>query len=359
MKEKYCFEQNQKKKDVLVSVIAPCYNVEKYLQSCIESIINQTYTNLEIIFVNDCSTDNTSNILSEYAKKDNRIRIVNNAVNSGASPSRENGYNQSSGEWICFIDSDDALDPRAIEMWMDEVDEETDIIAGKFINIKDKDFEKYVCGDVNNSEVLTLQHENIMKHLGRFSQIEVSDSTWGKVFRRSLFEKSNAVQYKEKYPLAYFEDTVLAVSLLIAARKMKIINQYLYLYRVVANSMSHANGINKIEITRQRLIVFDTVLQWYENDDALLHGVECQLLQAIKLWYLVRKHYGKKSTDLQLAERMFDKWYKKYRTIKGKKSVTSSIVTLLFSMNKQLCCILVCELWLNYLGFVMHDIKKY
>ena len=123
--------------------------------------------------------------------------------------------------------------------------------------------------------------------------------------------------------------------------------------------MSHANGINKIEITRQRLIVFDTVLQWYENDDALLYGVECQLLQAIKLWYLVRKYYGKKSSDLQLVENIFDKWYEKYKTLKGKKRITSNIVISLFRMNKQLCCTFVCKLWFGGAGFWANGIKKY
>ena len=338
MKDNHNDMQNLKMNNTLVSVIVPCYNVEKYLRSCLDSITNQTYTNLEIILVNDCSTDNTLNILSEYAKKDKRIKIVNNIVNSGASQSRENGYNNSNGDWICFIDSDDALNPKAIERWIDVVDEETDIVAGKFISVKEQTFEEYIWSEDNNVEVLTYEHKEIMEHLGRFSQMEVSDSTWGKIIRRSLFQKSNALQYKEKFPFAYFEDTVLSPSLFLVTKKMKIINDYLYLYRVVANSMSHANGINKIEITRQRLIVFDTVLQWYENDDALLYGVECQLLQAIKLWYLVRKYYGKKSSDLQLVENIFDKWYEKYKTLKGKKRITSNIVISLFRMNKQLCC---------------------
>ena len=294
-----------KEQNDLVSVIVPCYNTEKYVKTCIESIINQTYKNLEVVLVNDCSKDGTLEILNEYARIDNRITIVNNTVNSGASPSRENGYNNSHGEWICFIDSDDALNPKAIEIWMSEADESVDILAGKFKRIDEKEFEKYVWQQIDDIKSKVFEHEEIMKHLGIFAKMEVSDSTWGKIFRRCLFEKSNAFQYKEEYPLTYFEDTVLTPSLLVVGRKMKIIDEYLYLYREVSNSMSHANGSDKIEITWQRLLVFDKVLDWYDYNQSFLFAIECELLQAIKLWYLLRKYYGKNSKKLAITEKIF------------------------------------------------------
>ena len=181
-----------KSNDTLVSIISPCYNVGKYLRKCLESIINQTYTNLEIILVNDCSTDNTLDILLEYEKKDKRIKIINNTQNLGASPSREKGYNNSTGDWICFVDSDDALNPKTIETWLDTVDEETDIVAGKVKNLKDKEFDEYICNMHDRLEIIEFGHREIMEHLGMFLKMDVSDSTWGKIFRRDLFEKSKA-----------------------------------------------------------------------------------------------------------------------------------------------------------------------
>lgn len=97
-----------------VSVIIPVYNVEKYLPKCLDSVINQTYADLEIICVNDGSPDNSSAILEEYAKKDNRIKIINQE-NTGLSGARNTGIKASTGDYIVFLDSDDWMDTEAIE----------------------------------------------------------------------------------------------------------------------------------------------------------------------------------------------------------------------------------------------------
>ena len=97
-----------------ISIIIPIYNTAKYLPKCLDSIINQTYQNIEIILVNDGSTDNSSKIIQEYAKKDQRIIIINQK-NSGQSAARNTGLKQASGEFISFIDSDDTVDKTFIE----------------------------------------------------------------------------------------------------------------------------------------------------------------------------------------------------------------------------------------------------
>lgn len=359
MKDSFGDAKNRKKDSVLVSVIVPCYNAEKYLKSCVDSIINQTYKNLEIILVNDCSKDNTEAILSEYTKKDRRIKVVNNIQNSGASKSRENGYNNSNGDWICFVDSDDALSPRAIEKWISQVDEETDIIAGKFISVKEQEFENYVWDGNNDSKVFVLDHHEIMEYLGRWMEIDVSVATWGKLYRRDLFEKANTFQYKDTLPQMYFEDTMLLPALCVASRRMKIVNQYLYLYRLVENSLSHENGSGKVARTIQQLKASDIVLQWYEPNGAYVHAIELELLQSIKVWYLVGKYYGKNSEYIKYAQDIFNKWYKQYKALDGPKKVTARIVITLFRLNKELCRILICELWFGRIGFLLNGIKEY
>lgn len=93
----------------LISVIIPVYNVEKYLDECIESITNQTYKNLEIVLVDDGSIDNSGKICDEYAKKDNRIKVIHKE-NKGVSSARNEGLKKSSGNWISFVDADDWLE---------------------------------------------------------------------------------------------------------------------------------------------------------------------------------------------------------------------------------------------------------
>ena len=98
----------------LVSVIIPAYNAEKFLSQCVESIINQTYRNIEIIIVNDGSRDNTAEIAKECAKKDSRVKLINKE-NGGVTSARLKGVQEASGEWIGFVDSDDEIEPEMYE----------------------------------------------------------------------------------------------------------------------------------------------------------------------------------------------------------------------------------------------------
>lgn len=110
-----------------VSIIVPIYNAEKYLSICLDSILGQTYTNLEIILVNDGSSDGSSKVLKQYAGKDNRIKIITQH-NQGVSTARNNGIKACSGEWICFADADDILQPDYVEYLLSLAkDNDTDI----------------------------------------------------------------------------------------------------------------------------------------------------------------------------------------------------------------------------------------
>lgn len=97
-----------------ISVIVPVYNVGKYLEECLESLVNQTLENIEIICVNDGSTDNSLNVLNEYRKKDKRITVVNKA-NGGVSSARNIGLRIARGEYIAFVDADDIAEKRLCE----------------------------------------------------------------------------------------------------------------------------------------------------------------------------------------------------------------------------------------------------
>ena len=99
----------------LVSVIVPVYNAEKFLIETINTVLNQTYSNWELILVDDCSTDNSAEIIEQYMKKDERINIYNNNENSKAAISRNNGISLAAGRFICFLDADDLWDSKKLE----------------------------------------------------------------------------------------------------------------------------------------------------------------------------------------------------------------------------------------------------
>ena len=104
-----------KNENIKISIIIPVYNVEPYLRECLDSVINQTLKEIEIICIDDCSTDNSYQILEEYAKKDSRIIVLKNEKNSGQGPSRNRGIKISNGEYIFFMDSDDYISPNFVD----------------------------------------------------------------------------------------------------------------------------------------------------------------------------------------------------------------------------------------------------
>ena len=131
-----------------ISVIVPVYNVEQYLERCVESIVNQTYKNLEIILVNDGSTDNSGELCDELAKKDNRIKVVHKE-NGGLSDARNNGERESTGEYIIFIDSDDYIHHEMLNTLYNQiVEKNADVSICGVMNVYSNS-ETPQCSDIN------------------------------------------------------------------------------------------------------------------------------------------------------------------------------------------------------------------
>ncbi|WP_198294937.1 glycosyltransferase family 2 protein [Brachyspira pilosicoli] len=161
---------------IKVSVIVPVYNVEDYLIECLTSIINQTLKEIEIICIDDCGTDNSINILKEYAKKDDRIRIISHKENKGLGPARNTGIKESKGEYISFIDSDDYISKDYLEnLYNTIIKYDTDIVST--INIK------RVVG-----EAISLYSININKYLSIFQ----------KIFKKNHFEGISNANIKDE-----------------------------------------------------------------------------------------------------------------------------------------------------------------
>ena len=114
-----------------ISIIIPVYNTEKYLKRCLESVCNQTLKDIEIICINDASSDNSIAILKEFEKKDNRIKVINLDKNEGASVARNLGIEVSRGEYLGFIDSDDCVDPDFYEkLYSKAKSKNADVVKG-------------------------------------------------------------------------------------------------------------------------------------------------------------------------------------------------------------------------------------
>ena len=180
---------------MLISVVLPIYNVEKYLKRCLESVVNQTYKNLEIILVNDGSTDSCLQICEEYAKCDNRIKLINKK-NSGLGMARNTGIDNANGEYICFFDSDDYIKLDTIEKLYRKIEKEMpEIICFGFNRVStdgkitDKNIPNMKKNMFKNEEIVNeflpeLISEN--PKTGKASGLNMS--AWGAIYSMNLIK---------------------------------------------------------------------------------------------------------------------------------------------------------------------------
>lgn len=219
-------------KNKLVSVIVPVYNVEKYLKECLQSLLNQTYYNLEIILVNDGSTDSSSSICDEYANKDSRI-IVIHKENGGLSSARNAGLNKSTGDYVFFLDSDDLLQNNAIELLYNCLNEDESSI----VMCELEKFKKTYHFDSRNiivSEFTPINYFN--------SILELNSNTYacGCLIPKKIIGKHRFINNR------YFEDMGIMYYLYHNCCKIFKINLKLYKYRFNPNSIIHTINVKKV-----------------------------------------------------------------------------------------------------------------
>ena len=194
-----------------ISVIIPIYNVEKYLRKCLDSIINQSFTDIEIICINDGSTDNCLQILKEYANKDNRIIIISQE-NQGPGPARNRGLEIAKGEYISFIDPDDWVSLNFYESLYGEAKKfDCDIVKGRRVDVfTDKPVIKEVLPRVQRSKIIT-------SNIFAFSWLSC-------IYKSELIKKYNIIFPNTKC----YEDMAFLMAFLSVAEKYSISKQSIY-----------------------------------------------------------------------------------------------------------------------------------
>lgn len=207
-----------------ITVIIPVYNVEPFLKKCLESVINQTYKNLEILLINDGSTDDSLNICNSFAQKDERIKVVSK-TNGGQSSARNVGISMMTGDFVSFIDSDDWLDMKMYEMLMHYMNlYDADVSVCQAFYCYDNKKIKAECDD---GKVYQLDgYYNMLGHILPYQQPFMKFQAWNKLYKGELIKD---VRFKEGqvYEEIDFERNVLK-----NARKAVCFNIPLYYYRV-------------------------------------------------------------------------------------------------------------------------------
>jgi len=211
---------------MMISVIIPVYNMEKYLRQCLDSVINQTYKNLEIICVNDASTDSSLAILEEYAAKDNRIKIVNNEKNSKLGSSRNNGMKVAAGEWIHFLDADDYMELDAYEKLAEITEKYNDL---DLIHFYWREFYTEDCFIKNEKKA----NPDFADRLVQISDENLMDVKWAEQVWVKLYSKKFIDEFGLKFnDYACFEDMEYSAETLLHIRNVYFMDEILINYRV-------------------------------------------------------------------------------------------------------------------------------
>lgn len=237
-----------REKQPVVSVIVPVYNVEKYLKDCIDSILVQTYTNLEIILVNDGSTDNSYGICEAYAAQDHRVVVIDKE-NGGVSTARNAGLDAASGDCVVFVDSDDKIAPAMIETLVKECSAENVAVAVGFIRFTDGE---KVCetGEYGKKDCSDIR---------LFTQSRSGMFPWGMIYSRAVIEKLH-LRFDTK--LGYVEDVVFNTCYLSEMVGLIFLSAKMYYYRQNPTSIT-SRCYDKRWQVESWFLARQSIFQWF------------------------------------------------------------------------------------------------
>lgn len=228
--------------DPLISIIIPVYKVEPYLRKCVDSVLVQTYTNLEIILVDDGSPDNCGKICDEYAEKDKRVKVIHKE-NGGLPQARKSGFDISIGEYILNVDSDDFIENYMVEKLYDKAKEDNyDIILCDFF--------------WENQKLLPYKKQSLIDKIQIIKNILIGNFqygfVWNKFFKREIYSKI-------EFPvISFIEDRVISVQAVYFANKIGYVHEQLYHYMYNKNSLSVSKENEK-------------KLGWFDNYQAIIN----------------------------------------------------------------------------------------
>ncbi|MBQ9538702.1 MAG: glycosyltransferase family 2 protein [Treponema sp.] len=219
----------------MLSIIIPVYNSEKYLASCVSSVLGQDYRDFELILVDDCSIDSSLSICQSFAASDSRVRVFHHGQNMGISETRYDGFINSKGDYISFIDNDDLLVQGAYSLMMADIAGcDMSVVASMTLN--DEDAESLLSNlagkACEKSECMTgLASYELLKS-GRCEYGDIG-GPWGKVFSRPVVEKALAITlaWRERLPWSFFEDCLFIPVCYPLAQKVSLHKFTGYLHR--------------------------------------------------------------------------------------------------------------------------------
>lgn len=234
---------------MLISVIVPVYNAEKFLNKSIESVINQSYKNIELILVNDGSTDNSETICNKYALADKRIKVISQN-NSGPAAARNTGIRHASGDFVFFLDADDFIDRNAMGILIEKYNQyQPDLVMGNFCKLENN-------GEILNKNVTfhpdDMPFEQKIKKLSKTDVVSyirhflkhpsnhLISYCWARLYKLSVIKNNNVFAHED---MRLFEDFVFNLEYLKHTNEIVFVNEPLYTYTMHNNHVSASMAI--------------------------------------------------------------------------------------------------------------------
>lgn len=252
-----------------ISVIIPVYNAKDYLAACLDSVCNQTLKELEIICVNDCSMDNSLEILNEYAQKDSRVKIIDCKVNGGESKARNFGLDRAIGEFIAFVDNDDKLDLDFYEKLYNKAKEtNADIVKGNVITIG---YDGKPVKSVLNPLMLKMNDKWFFHH-----------EWWSAIYKSKLIKENN-IKLLEGYVLG--GDILFLNEALYYAKKVEVVNDTAYNWIRREDSGESALLSNEKVFSVFFIVgkILNNINNWFRNNE--LNGGSYDFIMRTCFWY--------------------------------------------------------------------------
>lgn len=296
---------------MLVSVIVPVYNGEKYLENCINSILSQTYRELEIIIINDGSRDNTSKIARRLVIKNKRIIYIEQE-NKGVSYTRNKGIDLAKGEFITFIDADDSIEINYIELLVNKMKiDNLDLATCGYIDIS-------IYGDIKLNDFYKSNSILDRNEFIRCIFKGVGGTLWGKIFRSELINKNNI---RMNHNIFMCEDMLFVLKYAMKCNSFGAVEESLYNYnRKNEDSISSRINFNYFNNLIEVIKEIEFILEKNEFDKQFIDSILCERTRSLSISFSIMQHDKKhKYSKIQKMNNLIyifeNNYFKKYKNL--------------------------------------------
>lgn len=241
----------------LISVIVPVYKVEAYLPACVDSILSQTFSNFELILVDDGSPDACGAMCDSYAREDSRIRVIHQK-NGGLSAARNAGLDIAKGEYVTFVDSDDVIAPDCLQVFTEVADEtDADVVVGSYIEFSDDSDLKGIWAQLETKKSYRIENRYNACEALYLGNSEMPINAWGKLYKTGVINS-------RRFPVGRIhEDQAFVPRIIYTASSIVILDKVVYGYRYNEDGITHSTFSNR---RYDDIWVIDQCIAFFEDN---------------------------------------------------------------------------------------------